>query len=545
MNRFNTMNAFFWLVLLSVTWSSIGLCANSANHFSELPSPENFSLEKFENISLNLELVINQRATGLVAKVERVSDQFFLLREDLISVGVTATSLPGTEERLEVTSIPGVNVRYLQSSLQLAIDVPPNWLPMQSLSAQDMGRFSPAQFGRGGLLNYNVFGVYENESRQKEVSINHEVRAFSEFGVFSTTGIFKSNFHRDVQSQQSSQYTRFDTSYEYVNQEKRIRMEVGDYIVRPLSWSQPVRLAGIQLSHDFSMRPDVVTTPLPAFYGEVTAPTTLDLFINGFKTDSMNVGPGPFIINDIPMLSGAGEATVIATDAQGKQTVMTSPFFLSSDLLKTGFTSYSASIGAIRENFGNASNDYGDGGVVTALRHGMTDWLTLEAQAEAKDDLIVAELGFVTNAFNLGTVDASFRVSNFQDQSTSYALGYSYQSRLFSFAARTQVEQADFYTLSHLPNYEMLDEGKDASLASRHLSQINMGVRLGDWGSLSGGYFDIQQSDSDSRTLNLTYSYALPFNINMSLSYNHSIGGQSVTLAQFSLPFSSLGEVRG
>lgn len=482
MNRFNTMNAFFWLVLLSVTWSSIGLCANSANHFSELPSPENFSLEKFENISLNLELVINQRATGLVAKVERVGDQFFLLREDLISVGVTAKSLPGTEERLEVTSIPGVNVRYLQSSLQLAIDVPPNWLPMQNLSAQDMGRFSPAQFGRGGLLNYNVFGVYENESRQKEVSINHEVRAFSEFGVFSTTGIFKSNFHRDVQSQQSSQYTRFDTSYEYVNQEKRIRMEVGDYIVRPLSWSQPVRLAGIQLSHDFSMRPDVVTTPLPAFYGEVTAPTTLDLFINGFKTDSMNVGPGPFIINDIPMLSGAGEATVIATDAQGKQTVMTSPFFLSSDLLKTGFTSYSASIGAIRENFGNASNDYGDGGVVTALRHGMTDWLTLEAQAEAKDDLIVAGLGFVTNAFNLGTVDASFRVSNFQDQSTSYALGYSYQSRLFSFAARTQVEQADFYTLSHLPNYEMLDEGKDASLASRHLSQINMGVRLGDWG---------------------------------------------------------------
>lgn len=117
MNRFNTMNAFFWLVLLSVTWSSIGLCANSANHFSELPSPENFSLEKFENISLNLELVINQRATGLVAKVERVGDQFFLLREDLISVGVTATSLPGTEERLEVTSIPGVNVRYLQSSL--------------------------------------------------------------------------------------------------------------------------------------------------------------------------------------------------------------------------------------------------------------------------------------------------------------------------------------------------------------------------------------------------------------------------------------------
>ncbi|OXE29901.1 hypothetical protein CA163_26155, partial [Vibrio parahaemolyticus] len=113
--------------------------------------------------------------------------------------------------------------------------------------------------------------------------------------------------------------------------------------------------------------------------------------------------------------------------------------------------------------------------VVVAMRHGMTDWLTLETQAEAKDDLIVAGLGFVSNAFNLGTVDASFRVSNFKDQSSSYALSYSYQSRLFSFAARTQVEQADFYTLSHLPNYEKLNKGEEASLKSRHVSQVNMG----------------------------------------------------------------------
>ncbi|KIV11581.1 hypothetical protein SZ09_10660, partial [Vibrio parahaemolyticus] len=67
----------------------------------------------------------------------------------------------------------------------------------------------------------------------------------------------------------------------------------------------------------------------------------------------------------------------------------------------------------------------------------------------------------------------------------------------------------------------------------------------GDWGSLSGGYFDIQQTDSSSRPLNLTYSYALPFDINMSLSYNHRIGGQAVTLAQFSLHFGSLGGSAG
>lgn len=111
--------------------------------------------------------MINQRATGHIAEVERIGEQYFLQRQDLIAVGVTAKSLPGTEDRIDVSSIPGVNVRYLQSSLQLAIDVPPNWLPMQSLSAHDMGRFSPAKFGRGGLFNYNVLVCMKTKANKR------------------------------------------------------------------------------------------------------------------------------------------------------------------------------------------------------------------------------------------------------------------------------------------------------------------------------------------------------------------------------------------
>ena len=534
------MNKILYLSCLFTSMTpGVGWCDNVVTHLSQLPSPENFSYENFENIHLSLELVINQRPTGLIADVERKGERYFVYRDDLLSAGVVADVLPGTQEKLDITSISGVEVDYLQSSLQLSITVPPNWLPMQRFSAQNRRRFSPAKFGTGGLFNYSVFGVYDHESSQKEVSINHELRAFSEFGVLSTTGIFKSNLHRDVQAQQSNKYTRFDTRYEYVDQSRRLRFEVGDYIVRPLAWSQPVRMAGIQLSHDFSMRPDVVTAPLPAFYGEVTAPTTLDLFVNGLKTDSMFVGPGPFVINDIPMVSGAGEATVIATDAQGRRTAMTSPFFLSANLLKANYTSYNASFGALRRNYGNASNDYGDGAVVAAARHGMTNWLTLEAQTEAKDDLIVAGVGFVTNLFNMGTIDGAVRFSNYEQRASSYSVGYSYQSRMFSFAARTQVESEGFYTLSQTPESLRSDGTNERENLSRHVSQINVGARLNELGSLSGGYFDVQQTDSRSRILNVTYSRSLPFDINMSLSFNRNIGGEAVTLAQFSLPLSA------
>lgn len=68
----------------------VGWCDNVVTHLSQLPSPENFSYENFENIHLSLELVINQRPTDLIADVERKGERYFVYRDDLLSAGVVA-----------------------------------------------------------------------------------------------------------------------------------------------------------------------------------------------------------------------------------------------------------------------------------------------------------------------------------------------------------------------------------------------------------------------------------------------------------------------
>lgn len=517
-----------------------GHCEQMAQPLQNLPEPEHYSAEYFQKMNLKLELVINQVETGVIVDVKRNGRSYFVASDDLVAAGILEQALPDSvgmkSELLDVSNWPGASVNYLQLTQQLAINVPAHWLPVQNLSAHDANRFRPAQYGRGGLLNYSVFGLSGNETHQTNFSLNHDLRAFSELGVLTTTGLYQFVVNHNSTELSDSQYTRFETRYEYADQGRLLRLEAGDFIVRPLSWTQPVRMAGVQLSHDFSMRPDVVTAPLPAFYGETTVPTTLDLFVNGQKTDSIMVGAGPYVINNIPMISGAGEATVIVTDAQGRQTAITTPFFLSPQLLKPGYASYNISLGVLRENYGNDSNDYGDGALTAALRFGLTERLTVETQTEITDNLMVSGAGVVMNVFDLGTVDASVRVSNAHDRAYAHSIGYSYQSRRYSFGIRTQLEEASFSTLAStvLP----AGNSKPDSFPDepKRVTQVNAGVRLGEWGSVSCGYFDIQQPDARSRTLNITYSYPLPFNINMSLSFNRDIGGESVSFAQFTLP---------
>ena len=86
----------------------------------------------------------------------------------------------------------------------------------------------------------------------------------------------------------------------------------------------------MQLSRDFAVRPDLVTYPLPQFAGEAAVPSSVDLFINGYKSESALLQPGPYTLTNVPFINGAGEAVVVTTDALGRQVSTTVPFYVTS-----------------------------------------------------------------------------------------------------------------------------------------------------------------------------------------------------------------------
>ncbi|MEJ0026437.1 MAG: hypothetical protein WDN01_10450 [Rhizomicrobium sp.] len=86
---------------------------------------------------------------------------------------------------------------------------------------------------------------------------------------------------------------RLDSTAEYSDVDTLRRYTIGDFITDDLSWMRSVRFAGAGMRSDFSMKPDLVTFPLPTLAGGVAVPSTVDVFANGAHVLSSPVEPGP------------------------------------------------------------------------------------------------------------------------------------------------------------------------------------------------------------------------------------------------------------
>ena len=95
----------------------------------------------------------------------------------------------------------------------------------------------------------------------------------------------------------------------------------------------------------------------------------------------------------MPWISGAGEATVVTTDALGRQVSTSVPFYVSNTLLREGLSDFDFTLGALRNNYGIKNADYGAGAVSAIYRYGLTHWLTLSAHTEDRQGLTNAGLG--------------------------------------------------------------------------------------------------------------------------------------------------------
>jgi len=140
---------------------------------------------------------------------------------------------------------------------------------------------------------------------------------------------------------------------------------------------------GAQVSRDFSLRPDLITYPVPTLAGSSAVPSAVDLYVNNVRQFSGTAPSGPFAINAVPSIRGAGEAVIITRDVLGRSVMTTVPLYIDSRLLVSGLTDFSVEAGFVRRAYALRSFDYaGDPSLSGSLRYGLTDRLTLEAHGE-------------------------------------------------------------------------------------------------------------------------------------------------------------------
>ncbi|WGK59226.1 fimbria/pilus outer membrane usher protein [Pantoea sp. SS70] len=487
--------------------------SSSAETFSELPPPpaleNNASGQQYM-----LELVVNQGERGDIVPVERKNGDFWLRRGDLQRAGIPAEKLQG--QQIDVNQLSGAKVEYDERRQRLLLTVPPAWLPGQTIGQLQHAPRFPGRASNGALLNYDFYATRTDNAGSRLSSWN-ELRLFGPAGQFSTNGVYVQQLEGGVAGQQEG-YIRYDTWFSNENENAAISWRAGDLVTDALSWSNSVRLGGVQIGRDFSVRPDLVTYPLPAFSGQAAVPSSVDLFINGYRSTQADVQPGPWSLTNVPFVNGAGDAVITTTDAVGRQVTTTLPFYVSSSLLKTGLSDYSFSAGAIRENYGINNFDYGAAAASGSYRYGLNDWLTLESHAEGSDSVAMGGAGGLLKLGSFGVVNGALAQSQMDgNPGTQYSWGYQYNNSWFSLGTQHIIRSADFGNLALVGSRG--DSANTSYSLARRSAQYTASVSLSDYGSLGLAYFDISGGNGDrTRLLNLSWSKNLWGNSSLYIS---------------------------
>ncbi|MFZ4833063.1 fimbria/pilus outer membrane usher protein [Rouxiella sp. Mn2063] len=548
------------------------LCASSlytfsaqAQEYSSLPDAPR-AAPVISDATYYLILVVNGQNNNQVVQVQFRNNAYF------VEAGILAKNhvhLNGQQDGLvNVNALPNVTVKYDSAAQQLLLQVPDDWLPKQNIHDNNSLDYTQARSSTGLLFNYDS---YYSDPYHGATSVTTwmEQRLFSDAGILSNTGTWRYTSGNNDNSGVQKGYVRYDTYYRYSDERNLISYQIGDFVSNSLTWSNSARMGGLRISRNFAVRPDLITYPLLEYSGTAAVPSTVDLFLNGNKASSNNLNSGPFTLTNVPYINGAGEATVVTTDALGRQVSTSIPFYVSNTLLRKGLSDFDASMGAVRKNYGSSSSDYSDAAFSGIFRYGVNNSLTLSTHAEAVTGMQLAGVGadvavgtwgtlslsgsqsradrapqssvandipFVQNILPDGTIitnTSASALSNTSDKKngTQYTLGYSYYGQWFGLSALRS---------SRTPGYQDLTSYTSNTSLSRQSDQVTFSTspfgKSG--GTLGVGYYDIEASDeTHTRLVNLSYSRGLWGQSSMFLSLNKTVGdrGYSAQL-QFIIP---------
>ncbi|QVM94031.1 fimbrial biogenesis outer membrane usher protein [Pseudomonas entomophila] len=508
-------------------WLGLAVLGPGLGVADELPPPPTESAV-ITDATLYLDLLVNQVGKAELVPVQQRAGRLYLDSEVLRAAGIKLPGDPHGEVALE--EIPGLHSDYDSQNQRLLLQVPPTWLPEQQLGDRSLYPASDARSSFGALLNYDAY-LNDTDEGGTYLAAWNELRLFDDWGTFSTTGQWRQSFN-GAQDTSRQGFLRYDTTFRYTDDQQLLTYEVGDLVTGALPWTTSVRVGGLQLARDFSARPDLVTYPLPAFAGEAAVPTSLDLFINGYKSSTTELQPGPYTLTNVPFINGAGEAVVVTTDALGRQVSTTLPFYVTSSLLAKGLSDFSVAAGSLRRDYAVRDFGYGPGVASASLRHGISDYFTLETHAETAQSMMLGGLGGNLRLGNFGVLNAAMAQSRFEgDTGQQVALGYQYNSRRIGFNYQRVQRHGDYADLSLVDSpYTRL---------SQRSEQATLSVNLDRYGSLGAGYFDVRAGDGTrTRLLNLSWSKPLWGNSSLYLSANREVGdSQWAVQAQLVIPF--------
>lgn len=455
-----------------------------------------------------IEVSLNGQASVVVLAAER-DGQLFLSTTALRQLGLRAPdSTPAfvvSGEPFHPLAAAGLTLqRFDANEARAELSAPPGAFPQnfRSLLVEpiDVTAASPAAF-----LNYDL--VLNTGSTPTAADGLFELIGSTRFGILSHAFVQRGFAGED---RRRRGHERLATTYRHDWINAPATLEVGDATVRPGAFGLPLRFAGATLYTNYGLRPGFITQPLPRFSGEAAVPSTVDVFINGQLRNTVEIPAGPFTLDQVPVITGAGQARLVIRDALGREQRVDASFYSAGRLLRPGLSEFALAAGNLRTPTAGGAPDYGNSYVSALWRKGVGVGLTLEGRFESES--AVTRVAGAAATFALAAGEAEVLLAASQANEALRWLGgagYRYLAPGRSVAARWEQAQEGF-RLAGITDPRRATQRQIVFTASQ---QLVPGL------SLSLGWIERRHGDRQrDRSTSADLAWGLPSNVTLLLT---------------------------
>gem|GEM_PF-2744219 len=436
--------------------------------------------------SLHAELMVIQISVNGVTRgeffVEREGSGNFLLPiDDLPSLGLLidpkSTTIIGNTSYFFLTEFPEISVDFDEGQLALSLTSPPQYLPA---SVIDLSRQKQRQVQRpmetSAFINYLLDFATDSRMEGSSGGLAGEV-GFRRRNLLFLSG------HRYEVSSEESRFVRQMTSATWEWRDELRRLIVGDAITPAGLLVPAVRFGGLTVSRNFDLDPAFIQYPTFDYAGSIAGPGEIDIYQNGFKLRTEKLQPGTFQLENLTGAPGYGDIELILRDQFGRETRLSSPYYLTDQLLKPGLQEYSYSAGLRRDGYGSSEDHYSSAALLGMHRYGWNRRLTLGYSLQAGDGLFMVSPHLDVLAGTSGIISLAVGGNTGNASGGAGLLRYAFNRRPFSTSFEYQYVTDGWQTLS------------ETTTTGAALQQQIRGT-IG-WGSLAAGSLTINAAQRD------------------------------------------------
>lgn len=284
---------------------------------------------------------------------------------------------------LSLSSLPGAEVRIDPVQNALVLNVRADAFLGARMKRDRVAGVAYSEVVPSAFLNYDL---NFSEAHSRETVVARSLGIVGEVGYSSSWGLLSSSFAaRDLTGDTPGsppKLLRLETALRRDYPQQGYTVNIGDAVTRTGYLGRPTLFGGLQIGTNFGLSPHVNRQPLPVIMGQTLAPSTVQLYVNDVLRQTARVPAGPFTLDTLPAIIGNGDVSVVVRDILGRETVITQPFFIASDLLAPDLNDWTFEVGKLREDLGSASSHYGNAFAAGMWRRGLTTTATVEGRSE-------------------------------------------------------------------------------------------------------------------------------------------------------------------